>query len=122
MRHILDPLIVGSVVAVMALATGVPAGGSGNQHEGTGRSLKIGLGVRVDSDWISLSGTWSVSPSASDAGSSGVARELTIGSVPNMAGRARKGAALIRALRTTTLCVAKHIMTDQLEINRPEGK
>jgi len=122
MRQLLDTLIVGTVVAVMALPAGTPAGGSGNQREETGRSLRIGLGVRVDSDWISLCGTWSVSPSAREVGSSGVARELTIGSVPNMAGRVRKGAALIRALRTTTLCVAKHLLTDQLEINRPEGK
>ena len=52
----------------------------------------------------------------------GETHEITIGAVPNLAGRARKGAALVRVLRTTTICVAKHLLTDQFQNGRPEGK
>lgn len=122
MRHIIDALIIGTIAAVMALPTGAPAGGSGDQQGKSSPSVQIGLGVRVDSEWISLNGMWSVSPAVRDAETQGVTHELTIGAVPNIAGRARKGAALVRAIRTTTICVAKHLLKDQLEINRPEGK
>ena len=122
MRHILDTLIVGTIVAMMALPAGAPAGGSGNQHEDSSRSLQVGLGVRVDSDWISVNGTWSVSPAARDAEGSGETHEFTIGAVPNVASQARKSVALVRALRVTTLCVAKHLLMDQFQYGRPEGK
>jgi hypothetical protein len=122
MRHIIDALIVGTIAAVLALPMGAPAGGSGNQRGKSSSSVQIGLDVRVDSDWISLNGTWSVLPAVGDEEKKGVTHELTIGAVPNMAGRARKGAALVRAIRTTAICVAKHVLKDQLEINRPEGK
>ncbi len=122
MRHIIDALIVGTVVAALALPGRAPAGGSGDQQRKSSPSVQIGLGVRVDSDWISLKGTWSVLPAVRDEGTKGVTHELTISTIPNIAGRARKGAALIRAIRTTTICVAKHLLKDQLEINRPEGK
>ena len=122
MRHIIDALIVGTVAAVLALPSGAPAGGSGNQQRTSSHSLEIGLGVHVDSDWISLKGTWSVIPAVRDDDAERVTHELTISAVPNMLSRARRGAALFRAIRTTTVCVAKHVFKDQLEINRSEGK
>ena len=61
-------------------------------------------------------------PAVRDAETGGEVHELTIGAVPNVLGRARKGAALVRAIRTTTVCVAKHLLQDQFEANRPEGK
>lgn len=120
MRLILDTLIVGAVVAVLALPAGAPAGGSGNRQEPTGRSLRIGLGVRVDPDKISLNGSWSVTPSSDDATGHGGANEVTIGAVPNLATRARKGAALVRVARSTTICVAKHLLKELIDEDRRE--
>ncbi|MGD8413721.1 MAG: hypothetical protein PVF33_05790 [Candidatus Latescibacterota bacterium] len=122
MRQILDIFIVGTVVAMMALPAGVPLGGSGDQHNDTGRSLQIGLGVRVDSDWIVFNGTWSVTPAAQETKRTGEIHRLEIGAVPNIPGRARKGAVLLRVLRSTTICVAKQLLTDPLQPERPEGK
>jgi hypothetical protein len=118
----IDTLIVGVIVAAMALPTGAPAGGSDDRQAQSSPSLQIGLGVVVDSDWISLKGTWSVLPAPRDDDANGVTYELTIGSVPNIPSRVRKGVALVRAIRTTTVCVARHLLQDQLDSNRPQGK
>jgi hypothetical protein len=121
MRQLLDALIIGAVVAVVALWAGSSAGGSDSQKGDAPSTIQVGLGVRVDSDWISLNGTWSVGPGVREAGTEAVTHRLTIGTVPNLAGRARKCAAFVRAIRTTAVCVAKQIWKDRLESDRPEG-
>ncbi len=111
MRNVIDTLIFGTIIAMLVLPAGAPASGSDNQQAASSRSVKLGLGVVIDSDWIRLTGTWSVVHTAvRDEGTNGRVHELPIGAVPNMFGRAKKGAALIRAIRTTTLCVVKHFV------------
>ena len=111
MRNVIDTLIFGTIIAMLVLPAGAPAGGSDNQQAASSRSVKLGLGLVIDSDWIRLNGTWSVMHTAvRDEGTNGRVHELPIGAVPNMLGRAKKGAALIRAIRTTTLCVVKHFV------------
>lgn len=122
MRHIIDALLVGAVTAALAMAQGAPAGGFDSQRGGSSGALQIGLRINVDSDWISFKGTWSSVPALRTAGATTEGREITIGAVPNVVGRTHKGAALVRALRTTVTCVAKHIANYQRNGQRSEGK
>jgi hypothetical protein len=122
MRHIIDALIVGAVIAVLALPPGAPVGGFDSQHGGAAGSIQIGLRIQVDPDWILLNGTWSVAPAVKNAHDNVGRHELNIGAVPNLVGRARKGAAVVRAIRTATVCVAKQVLSSHHGDGRSEGK
>lgn len=122
MRNIIDTLIAGTIVAMLVLPAGAPASGSDNQQAASSRSLNLGIGVEIDSDWIRLNGSWSVvSTAVRDEGSNGRVHELPIGAVPNMLGRAKKGAALVRAIRTTTLCVVKYFVDNRQDTVSNKG-
>jgi hypothetical protein len=122
MRNIIDTLIAGTIVAMLVLPAGAPASGSDNQQAASSRSLKLGLGVEIDSDWIRLNGSWSVvSATVRDEGSNRRVHELPIGAVPNLLGRAKKGAALVRTIRTTTLCVVKHFVENRQDTVSNKG-
>lgn len=122
MRNIIDTLIAGTIVAMLVLPAGAPSSGSDSQQAASSRSLKLGIGVDIDSDWIRLNGSWSVvSATVREEGSNGRVHELPIGAVPNLLGRAKKGAALVRAIRTTTLCVVKHFVVNRQDTVSNKG-
>jgi hypothetical protein len=125
MRQIIDSLIVGAVVAFLALPAGAPAGGSETQPGKPGkpgkpeRTVTIDVGIRVDADWIAVKGSWSVVPAEVGTDTDGTRFELRIGVVPNMIGRAEKVATLVRALRTTAVCAAKQWFAGRYNIHSP---
>lgn len=90
------------------------------------RSVQFGLGIRVDADWISLNGTWSLDANRnSGAGHPRTGfrvHEVRIGAVPNMIRQAQKGLTLIRALRTTYICLAKQWLDAQNGHHGPQGQ
>jgi hypothetical protein len=122
MRQFLDALIAGATIAAVVLWGGASAGGSGNHKGEPPSTVQVGLGIRVDSSWISLNGTWSVGPAARGETAGAVTHRFTIGTFPNVAGRARKGAAFLRAVRTATICVAKQLSKRGPERDRSEGR
>jgi len=119
MRHIIDSLIVGAVVAVMALPMGTPAGGSGKRQGKQDSAVNIGVGIQIDSDWISLKTSWSIVPASEASDTEGNLYELRIGVLPNFVGRADKGVAIARALHTTAVCAAKVWLKDHYNNKSP---
>jgi hypothetical protein len=104
MRNILEALILGAIL----FAATSHFGAGGQMSDGSkdpDRSLKIGLGVQVDADWISVNGSWTVK---GNAGGVSKTHEIRIGAVPNVVHRVKTGYVLIRAIRTATYCAAKH--------------
>jgi hypothetical protein len=126
MRNILEALIVGALLFTLVSPAGTTAGSENEGSESGSRSLKVGLGVRVDSDWISLNGTWSISEtdrSTNAEQSAARTHEIRIGAFPNLVQKALTGCVLIRAIRTATFCAARHLYAGQTGAgNRTEGK
>ncbi len=86
----------------------------GGQTASGKRSIQIGLDIRFDADWISFSGNLAVGDNntATSDEMAGVNREVQLGTLPTLVQQTRKGIALIRAFRTTTLCLVKEWLRD----------
>lgn len=109
MRNTIEALILGVMIAVVVWPGGAPADGAADRDGEETRSLNVGLDIQVDDDWISLNGTWSTNrrDTSGRIEAAGQKHKIRIGAFPNVVQRAREGIVLFRALRTTTVCVAK---------------
>jgi hypothetical protein len=123
MKKALITLTVAALLVTLSWPAGTPASETQAPPRDGSRSLQFGLGIRVDADWISLNGTWSldeVRQSDSQMPGSRI-HEVRIGAVPNVIRQAQKGFTLFRALRTTYLCLAKQWLNYQSDYRYPQG-
>jgi hypothetical protein len=118
MKSTLKYLIAAALILTLLLPAGVPAGESSGHAKVGSPALKIGLGIEIDAEWISLNGSWRLDDRSGDAenvSSGTIAKhEVQLGSVPNFFAQAQKGVALFRAVRTTTVCLAKQWLRDRI--------
>jgi hypothetical protein len=125
MKKALITLTIAALLVTISWPAGTPANETQVQPREGSRSVQFGLGIRVDANWISLNGTWSlddVSRSSGHAQMPGARiHEVRIGAVPNVIRQAQKGFALLRALRITYLCLAKQWLNAQSDYRHPQG-
>ncbi len=117
MKKALITLTVAAFLVTLLWPARTPASEPQAPPRDGSRSLQIGLGIRVDANWISLNGTWSLDKSSPGAEQSQMPgsqiHEVRIGAVPNVVRQVQKGFTLFRALRITYLCLAKHWLNAQ---------
>jgi hypothetical protein len=77
-------------------------------------SFQIGLDIRFDADWISFSGNLELGNRDVRTGGNSpvVSHDVELGALPNLLSHTRKSIALIRAIRTTTICLAREWLKD----------
>lgn len=119
MRNALKILVTGCAILALWLPvdTGaLLAGSAGGNPVVKKPSFGIGLDIRFDADWIFFTGSLWLTDG--DADVNGAHRdpvrktEVELGGVPNMLHRARQGIALVRAVRTTTMCLVRKWIED----------
>jgi hypothetical protein len=117
MKKALEILVLGGLIVGLSLSgqpDALEAADSGRTTI-TKPSLQIGLDIRFDADWISFNGNLSVGGKSEIAGGNTiprVTREVRLGVLPNLVRQTRKSIALIRAFRTTTICLAREWLGD----------
>jgi hypothetical protein len=123
MKKALITLTVAALLVTLLWPARTPASETQVPSRDGSRSLQIGLGIRVDANWISLNGTWSLDEvRRSDSRMPGSqVHEVRLGAVPNVVRQAQKGFTLFRALRITYLCLAKQWLNAQSDYRHPQG-
>lgn len=119
MRKALKILVLGGLAfaASLPVDTGAPLAGDTTRAPAAQKpSFQIGLDIRFDAEWISVSGNLLVREKGVRPENEAVAvthgARVELGGMPNLLHQARTGITLIRALRTTTLCLVKQWIKD----------
>ncbi len=117
MKKALKILVLGGLIIGLSLS-GQPDALRAADSGGTSitkPSFQIGLDIMFDADWISFNGNLSLGDKSKTAGGNavpGITREVRLGTIPNLIRQTRKSIALVRAFRTTTICLAKEWLSD----------
>lgn len=119
MRKALKILVLGGLAFALSLPvdTGALLAGDTTRTPAVQKpSFQIGLDIRFDAEWIWFSGNLLVRENGvrpdGETGAVTHGARLELGGMPNLLHQARKGITLIRALRTTTLCLVKQWIKD----------
>lgn len=109
-------ILCGLILAVsLPAGTGGPlAGDAAVPENGSDAALQIGLDIQFDADWVFFSGVLSLKARDDRAGNAPqkVVGEVRLGGLPNLIEGARRGITLVRAVRTTTLCLVRQWLKD----------
>ena len=117
MKKALKILVLGGLIVGLSLSgqpDALKAADSGGTTI-TKPSFQIGLDIRFDTDWISFNGNLSVGEKGETVNGNtrrGVTHEVRLGTLPNLIRQTRKSIALVRAFRTTTMCLAREWLSD----------
>jgi hypothetical protein len=112
MKKALKILVLGGLIVGLSLSSqpdALEAADSGRTII-TKPSFQIGLDIQFDADWISFNGNLSVGDKSENAAGNNtprLTREVRLGALPNLIRQTRKSIALVRAFRTTTMCLAR---------------
>jgi hypothetical protein len=119
MKKALKILVLGGLVTALSLPvnTGALLAGDSTRTRVVQKpSFQIGLDIQFDAEWISFSGNLKVRENGDrpDGETGAVTRgaRVELGGVPNLLHQARRGVTLMRALRTTTMCLVRQWMRD----------